>query len=133
MNCSAGRYWIIYPALPRSVLLVDSLTKIFNRPLQTFAQGNRRLPAERVLSLGDVGFTLARIVRGQRHVREAGLGFARLDHFFCKLFDRELTWITEVHWTIQSFDIHETNQSFEQVFDVTEGARLFAFTVECQR
>ena len=46
------------------VLNFDSCLEIFNSPLQTIAQRNRRVPTERRLRARDVGLALARIVGG---------------------------------------------------------------------
>src|SRR6185369_13129140 len=111
----------------------DSTLEIFNGSLQTVTQWNRRVPRERALCPRDVGLALSWIVSRQRQIRKPRFRIARLYHFFRKLHDRELTRIAEIHRLVQIIDVHQANQSLNQIFDVTERARLLSLAVKRQR
>src|SRR5262249_29178098 len=55
------------------------------------------------------------------------------DYLFGQLLDRELTGVAEIHRIVQVRRIHQTNQTFDEIVDITERARLLTFTVERQR
>jgi hypothetical protein len=83
-------------------------------------QRDLRIPAQQVVGSRDVRLALSRIVSRQREVSEARLRLANFDHLFRELLDGELTGISEIHRIVQVLGIHETNQTLDEIVDVTE-------------
>ena len=97
---------------------------------QSLAKRNGRIPAEQRLRARDVGLALFRIVLGQWQIFDAGVGTARLHNLFRQFLDRKLTRVAEIDRIVHAVDIHQPNQCFDQIVDITERTRLIARAIE---
>jgi hypothetical protein len=105
------------------------LSKVLDRFRQPDLDGHHGLPSDLLLRGGDVWPALPRIVLRSRQELDGGIGLSELFDQLCELFHCVLIWIADVHRE-RVVSIHELHQSFDEIVDILERARLLAIAVD---
>src|SRR5262249_33748708 len=90
------------------------------------------LPVQQLPGLGDVRTALLRIVFGQRQISNLAMRTGDLLHQTRTLQDRELVWISNVHW-FTNLGSGEAQNAFDLITHVAETTCLRPIAVDGER
>ena len=108
----------------------EQLVEIRRGALQSFAQSDTRAPAHLTCRQSDVRLPLHGIVCGQRLEHQLRSGTRQFNDHFRELADGEFARVAKIQRSGKALRrVHKTDETLDQVIDITKGSRLPTLTV----